>query len=169
MQGLFRTQLQQISQQWRENGLPSAETVEATAVRLDTWKNEHNINGLWKTPPLMVTATLDDGLGQGLHCIHRYAAIAGLKVHHLGLLQTAAGIVSACQKLNPDFVGLTVLQLDSDEDLARVGHNLPSHTRLVAGGPAFKYDPGMASRCGVAYVAFNVAYFIDFLCQWQPQ
>jgi methylmalonyl-CoA mutase cobalamin-binding subunit len=169
MQDLLRIQLQQISQQWRVNGLPSAETVEAAAVRLDMWKKEHKIKGLWDTPPLMVTATLDDGLGQGLSSIHRFAAIAGLNVHHLGLLQSADSIITACQKLHPDFVGLTILQLDTDEALARVGHNLPPGTRLVAGGPAFKYDPEMASRCGVAFVALNVAYFIDFLCQWCSQ
>lgn len=169
MQDLLRIQLQQISQPWRINGLPSAEAVEAEAVRLDNFKKEHKINGLWDIPPLLVTATLDDGLGQGLSSIHRYAAIAGLNVHHLGLLQTADSIIRACQKLNPDFVGLTVLQLDTDEALAQIGHNLPPRTRLVAGGPAFTYDPEMASRCGVAYVARNVAYFIDFLCQWRPQ
>ncbi|MBI5897150.1 MAG: hypothetical protein HZB24_14495 [Desulfobacterales bacterium] len=86
-----------------------------------------------------------------------------MQVIPLGLVRPADAIVAACLAHHPEYLGLTVLQLDSEEDLARVGHRLPAGTCLIAGGPAFRYDPEMALRCGVHYVAANVAYFIDFL------
>ncbi len=61
---------------------------------------------------------------------------------------------------------MTVLQLDSDDDLARVGHALPARTRLIAGGPVFKFDPDMADRCGIDYVAPSVAHFVAYLLRW---
>jgi len=56
-----------------------------------------------------------------------------------------------------------MLQLDSEEELVSIAHRLPAGTCLIAGGPAFRHDPEMAQRCGVHYVAANVAYFIDYL------
>ena len=39
--------------------------------------------GLWASPPLMLTATLDDGLGQGLAVIEKFAKAIG---HPAGFL-----------------------------------------------------------------------------------
>jgi len=116
----------------------------------------------------MLTATLDDGIGQGISLIERFAAAAGLEVQRIGLLQYPGFILERCHILQPAMLGLTVLQLDSDDDLAEVGLNRPVQTSIVAGGPAFKFDPEMGKRCRVDYIAPNVAYFINYLLDWKP-
>ncbi len=158
----------QLSQVWISQGLPSHPDLESTADDLVLWKQVHQVNGLWAVRPLMLTATIDDGLGQGLQIIQRYADVLGMDVIFLGLLQKPEDIVAACHRHEPDFLGLTVLQLDSDEDLCRIGRSLCSKTALIAGGPVFKFDPELAERCNVAYVAGNVACFIDYVLKWAP-
>lgn len=135
------------------------------ADQLEKVKKALVIKGIWVEKPLMVTATLDDGLGQGLRTIHRYGSIIGLEIHSLGMLQTPETIIAACRRLLPRFLGLTVLQLDSDDDLGHIGNHLPRETSLIAGGPVFQYDPDMAPRCGVAAACPNVAHFIDYMCR----
>ena len=132
------------------------------------WKEAHDLAGLWASPPRLLTATLDDGLGMGLDLIERFAALAGMEVNRLGLMQKSDTVLEACRRLRPDLLGLTVLQLDSEAPLARIGHGLPAHTRLVAGGPVFKYDQDVARRCGVSFVAGHVGHFIAFLLDWTP-
>lgn len=163
----LREKIRRITDKWLSGGLPSREKLESTVISLDRWKQDHQVKGIWPNRrPLMATTTLDDGLGQGLQVIERYAAAAGLRVNQLGLLKKPDFIVEQCHRLQPDFLGLTILQLDSEDDLARVGHGKPPETVLIAGGPVFKFDPPMAQRCKVDYVAPNVAYFMDFLLRF---
>ncbi|MFZ1985071.1 MAG: cobalamin B12-binding domain-containing protein [Desulfatitalea sp.] len=164
MQSL-RRQLETLCREWIDQGLPSREQIVRCAQTLIRWKEQHSGLGLWPEAPLLMTATLDDGIGQGIEIIHLFAEALGMRVMPLGLLQPADAIVAACRQHCPAFLGLTVLQLDSEEELASVGQRLPPGTCLIAGGPAFRYDPEMATRCGVHHVAANVAYFIDFLLQ----
>ena len=124
-------------------------------------------SGLWENPPLIITATLDDGLGQGLEIIRMFSETAGLEIIDLGLLVTPEKIIAACKKNNPDLLGLTVLQFDSEEDILMISKNLPSKTKIIAGGPVFTADPGFARRAGVHFTAKNVAYFIRFLLRLQ--
>ena len=166
-QKIYRIKLQALADQWRKEGLPSAESLGIIADQLEADKQNWAIDGIWDQKPLIVTATLDDGIGQGLSTIHLFSRVIGLEIHALGLLQPPETIIEACKRLRPDFLGLTVLQLDSDDNLARVGHGLPSPTRLIAGGPAFRFDPEMADRCGVHFVARDVARFVDFMCRWR--
>lgn len=155
-----------ISQKWISEGLPSRQMVESTAEELTQWKRDHQISGIWRNRPIIVTATIDDGIGQGIQIIENYAKVMGLWVVHIGLLQSSDTLIDQCQQLQPDFLGLTILQLDSDDTLCKVGHNLPSKTCLITGGPVFKFDPDMAARCNVDYVASNVGYFVDYLLKW---
>ncbi len=164
----FREKVGQICRQWISDGLPSRQVMESAADMLEQWKRRHGVSGLWKAAPLMLTATLDDGIGQGLSLIERFAAVAGFDVQRIGLLQHPGFIVEKCHILQPAMLGLTVLQLDSDESLAEVGQHRPAATAIVAGGPAFKFDPEMGRRCGVDYIAPNVAYFLDYLTKWTP-
>lgn len=134
------------------------------AAELSEWKQGHQVTGLWPEPaPLMLTATLDDGIGIGLDLIHRYVQVLGLRLIPLGLLQSPDAIIQACRQYQPDYLGITILQLDSDDDLAYLGKHLPADTRLIAGGPVFRYDPDMAERCGVHFVARDVSHFISFM------
>lgn len=165
----LKKRLGRISQKWISEGLPSRQVLECTAETLSQWKSDRRVGGVWPGHPLMmVTATIDDGIGQGIQIIERYAKLMGLKVAHIGLLLDPDTIIDRCRRLQPDVLGITVLQLDSDDALCRVGHNLPSKTRLIAGGPAFGFDADMATRCNVDYVASNVAYFIDYLLKRLP-
>ena len=153
---------------WTAQRGASRQDLDSAADELVRWKAIHRVGGLWPRRPLMLTATLDDGIGQGLQIIHRYADILGMDILPLGLLQTPEAITAACRKHEPDFLGLTILQLDSDDDLCQVGHSLPSKTMLIAGGPVFKFDPEMAERCKVGYVAGDASCFIEFLLDWPP-
>jgi methanogenic corrinoid protein MtbC1 len=116
----------------------------------------------------MVTATLDDGLGQGLKIIETFAEAIGMRLVSLGLLQSAATIVNACRDEKPDFLGLTVLQFDTEEALTAIAGQLPKNTRIVAGGPAFSGDPDFAERTGTHYAARNVAAFLRFMLDEAP-
>ena len=111
----------------------------------------------------MVSATIDDGWGHGLEVIEKLAAATGVRIHSLGLLQSPERISEACLKLNPRLLGLTVLQLDSDDWVADIVRRLPSSTLLVAGGPAFHYDEDLARRTGTHVVVKNGAAFLQFL------
>ena len=157
--------LEELSRKWQSKGLPSRSGLEKAAGELCEWKVKTGVSGLWDTPPLMITATLDDGLGQGLEVIRMFSETAGLEIIELGLLVTPDKIIAACKKNNPDFLGLTVLQFDSEENILMISKNLPSKTKIIAGGPVFTADPEFAQRTGIHFVAKNVADFIRFLLQ----
>ncbi len=159
----LRQKLRRLCDQWIAEGLPSREVLERTADELEQWKQDHQIVGIWPLRPLLVTATLDDGIGQGLSIIERYAEIVGLDVERIGLLQKPQTIIDTCHRRQPAFLGLTVLQLDSDDALAGIGRSLPVHTRLMTGGPVFQIDPELAARCNVDFVAVDLACFVDYL------
>jgi len=163
MEQRLRVQLLHLSRQWIEHGLPSREKVTRAAADLEQWKHRRQVQGLWLEPPRMITTTLDDGLGLGLILIERFAGIMGISFDRMGLVQKPKAIVARCQTDVPDFLGLTVLQLDSDDALEFVGRSLPEKTCLIAGGTAFRLDPELAVRCRVDFVAKNVAHFIHFI------
>ncbi len=152
-----------LADSWQKNGLPSHETLAKIAMEINTWKKENAISGLWVKPPLMITATLDDGMGMGLNMIHLYAKALGIRIMHLGLLKTPEMIIGQVKIHRPGFLGLTVLQFDTEDDLVLITGNLPRETILIAGGPVFKADPGLAERAGVHVVAENVAVFITYM------
>ena len=60
----------------RESYLKAAED-------LSEWRSARNCGGLWDAPPLMLTATLDDGWGYGLEVIEKLAAAAGVQIRSL--------------------------------------------------------------------------------------
>jgi methanogenic corrinoid protein MtbC1 len=126
-------------------------------------------SGLWGMPPIMITATLDDGLGHGLEIIRMFSEAAGLEIIDLGLLVTPEKIITACKKNKPDLLGLTVLQFDSEENILMISRNLPERTKIIAGGPVFAADRGFARRTGIHFAAKNVAYFIRFLLQFESE
>jgi len=67
---------------------------------LHEWKVNTGVSGLWDIPPLMITATLDDGLGHGLEVIRMFSETAGLEIIELGLLVKPEKIITACKKIN---------------------------------------------------------------------
>lgn len=122
---------------------------------------------LWPRPPRMLTATIDDGWGEGLAVIQALACGAGVLVENLGVLQPPETIVKACQRERPDLLGLTVLQFDSDDAVRHIVERLPPQTTLVAGGAAYRYDPDFAKRTRTPFVARNGAAFLQFLLNYR--
>jgi len=159
----FRTAVGSLAYQWIAKGLPSRQGLDEAADYLECLRERLKVNGLWVHPPLMVTATLDDDLGQGLAIIEKQAVAVGMCLIPLGLMQTPEDITDACRCHQPEFLGLTVLQFDTEDDLTCITNHLPRKTRVVAGGPLFAPDPGFAGRTGIHYAAKNAAYFLRYM------
>jgi hypothetical protein len=164
----LRKILNDLLEEWHRMGLPARAAVIQRAKEILHWKAAQNIEGLWPDAPLLVTATLDDGFGQGLEIIHLYAEVVGLRTHFLGLLQKPDAVLAACRRLKPDFLGLTVLQFDTEDALRTIRGKLPVKTRLIAGGPLFKADPEFAVRTGIDFAADNVADLLVYLLEDTP-
>ena len=159
----MRNMLEELSQLLHADGSWSrAEIFQAGEILLDR-KNAFSIKGLWPSPPLMITATLDDAVGQGLTIIHLFSQLAGVDVKPLGLMQSPKKIIDACRQSLPDILGMTILQFHSEETLCDMAESLPSQTQIVVGGPIFKTF-SQKELDGKGYqVIDNVRYFLDFL------
>jgi methylmalonyl-CoA mutase cobalamin-binding subunit len=159
----FRTVVGDLANQWIATGLPSRQALDETADKLASLRERLKVNGLWDQRPSMVTATLDDGLGHGLAIIEKFAAVVGMRLIPQGLMQTPEAVIDACQRHQPDYLGLTILQFDTEDDLTCIARHLPQKTRIVAGGPVFSGDPDFARRTGTHHAAKNVAGFLRYL------
>lgn len=159
----FRTAVKQLADKWLLVGLPSKEKLDEAARKLDQLRRQLSIPGIWAQPPTLATATIDDGLGQGLAVIEAFVRAIGMQVIQIGLMKRPEEIVAACNQYNPHFLGLTVLQFDTEEELRFISNRLPKRTRIVAGGPVFTGDPDFAQRTGTHYAAKNVADFLRFM------
>jgi methylmalonyl-CoA mutase cobalamin-binding subunit len=148
---------------WKAGRAPTRADMETAAEDILAWRIRERCAGLWGVPPKMVTATIDDGWGNGLKLIHLFAEAAGVQVVPLGLLQPPGDIAAACVTIEPAFLGMTVLQFDSEDDLIDIARNIPSGTQIVAGGPVFAADRELAVRAGIHYVAASAADFWIFL------
>lgn len=164
----MRDRVSDLLQQWFRRGKPSREDYLEMARELEAMRRQSAWGGLWPQPPSMITATLDDGWGHGLDIIEALAAAVGVAVHSLGVLQSPETIVQACRERQPDLLGLTVLQFDSDDALIRITRSLPPVTTLIAGGAAYRYDPEFAERTGTHAVARDGIAFLRFLLGYQP-
>jgi len=150
---------------WETSGLPGRSTLHDIADALLLWRSDNKIPGLWQQPPCMVGATLDDAWGLGIELILKYARVLGMKTRFLGTLLPWAQIVAACQDIRPDYLGLTVLQLDSEDDLALLRTRVPGDVQIIAGGPAFRFDDELQARVGIDHVAKDLAAFLQFFLQ----
>jgi methylmalonyl-CoA mutase cobalamin-binding subunit len=164
----LRLKIAELVETLRKTRRPSRNALLSAAERVLEWKRGSGAAGLWPRPPLMVTATLDDGWGHGLEVIHLYGEVAGLSIIPLGLLKTPGEIIGACASRQPDILGLTVLQFDTEEALIEIRSGIPKQTRIVAGGPLFGADPDLARRAGIDFVAVDAAAFIEYLLDFQP-
>lgn len=154
---------------WKTQGRPGRATLHAAADELSAWRLRENVPGLWTRPPKMLGATLDDGWGHGIELILKFAHALGCETHFLGVLCPIDIIVEACNQEKPDILGLTVLQLDTEETLKNLGDQLPRELRrkmkLIAGGPVFTIDPELSERAGIDFVARDAAHFIRHLLE----
>jgi hypothetical protein len=155
--------IRNLTIRWRRNGLPGHDGLAAAAQTLTVLRDSSGVCPLWQTPPRFYTATLDDALGQGLAVIHAFADAVGLRRRLLGLTVPADTVIAACRADAPALLGMTVLQFDSEADLARIRREIPQTTRMVCGGPLFKADPDLAERCGIDFIAKDVGAFLEYL------
>ncbi len=136
---ILRTVLTDFIKKLDENPGMSGSEVLQTGRKLLTWKATEAVDGLFSQPPRLMTATLDDGIGQGLTMIHCFAELTGVEIIHLGLMQTSATITAECRRQHPDMLGLTVLQYDTEEILCdHIIPQLPETVQVIVGGPIFK-------------------------------
>ena len=161
----FRGVVRRFADEWLSVGIPSREKLDEVARSLDRLRQQSSIPGIWEYRPILATATVDDGLGQGLTVIEVFAEAIGMQIIHLGLMKKPEEIIADCRRYHPDFLGLTVLQFDTEEELLLISESLPGHTRIVAGGPVFTSDPDFAKRTGTHYTAKNVADFLRFMLE----
>ncbi len=152
--------LTELLNTWSDKGRPGRATLHEAADELLAWRRSENVPGLWVHPPRMLGATIDDGWGHGIQLILKFAEVLGCRTHFLGLLCPIDTIVEACKKERSDILGLTVLQLDSEDDLKDLRNRLPRKVRLIAGGPVFAIDPQLPERTGVDFAARDAAHFI---------
>ena len=139
-----------------------AEIFRAGEILLDR-KKASSIKGLWQSPPLMVTATLEDAVGQGLTIIHLFSRLAGVDLKPLGLMRTPEEIIHACRQCRPVILGMTILQFHSEEALCEIIENLPAQTRVVVGGPIFKPFSQEELDTKNYLVLNDIRHFLDFL------
>ncbi len=148
--------------QWHRHP-PTRQGYLEAAGQLSACRRASGCRALWPRPPRMLTATLDDGWGHGLEIIQALAEAVGIRVARLGVLQKPEAVVSACRRMLPDLLGLTVLQFDSDDEVRHIVDHLPPQVTLVAGGAAYQFDPNFADRTCTPVVARNGAAFLHFL------
>ena len=139
-----------------------AEIYRAGEILLDR-KDPATAKGIWQSPPLMMTATLDDAIGQGLKIIHLYSRLAGMNVKQLGLMQPPDKIIEACRLSPPDILGLTILQFHSEETLCDLVEHLPSQTKVIVGGPIFTSFSREELDTKKYHVLNTIQHFINFL------
>lgn len=167
MEEKLRAALREFSDTWRQDPTVSWTEMYQTGEKLLAWKKEENISGIWKKKPKMITATLEDGVGQGLKMIHLFSQVAGIEIIPLGLMQKEEAIINACIKQAPDFLGMTILQFDSEERLTHIINHISKETQVVVGGPIFN----MMDREELLkkpYIVLNtVSAYVDFLLNRQ--
>lgn len=163
----LETKVQRLLRTWKENKLPGSTTLHEMADDLMVWRETDGVPGLWVEPPVMFGVTMDDGWGHGIQIILKYAGLLGCRTEFLGLLMTWEEISTICRNREPDILGLTVLQFDTEEDIAELRKNISPKTKIVAGGPVFKIDDDLALRVGIDYVAGDVGDFLNYLLKWK--
>jgi methylmalonyl-CoA mutase cobalamin-binding subunit len=162
-------QLLDLSEKWRQSGLPSRQELLDTADRLERQSKTGKPSTESAAGPILLTATLDDAMGQGLDIIERFATLLHCRVQRLGLLLSSEEVVDACRRLQPDILGMTVLQFDTEEELADIANRLPPDTCFIAGGPVFRPGGDFARRCGIHQVIRDVGAFVCWLANRQQE
>lgn len=148
---------------WRIKGLPGRWELLEIGNELSGWCADNNFSGLWDIPPLMVGATLDDAWGMGLELILKFAKVLGMETRLLGLFLSWTEVADQCRQLRPDFLGMTVLQFDTEDDLIALRQHLPEKTRLIVGGPIFRTDTGIQDRASIDYICQDLPDFIQLM------
>jgi len=101
----LRRHLEKLSRGWIAQGLPSREQLVRSGQELIRWKQETGHQGLWSTRPRLLTATLDDGIGQGIEIIQLFAEVMGMQVIPLGLVRPPTALWPLAGSTCPNMSG----------------------------------------------------------------
>ncbi|MDY6903484.1 MAG: hypothetical protein SWH61_02255 [Thermodesulfobacteriota bacterium] len=161
---VLRASLTTFLQKLDANPGMSGSEMLATARSMLDLKQDQGIDGIFAIPPRMMTATLDDGIGQGLILIHCLAELAGVVLTPLGLMQTPETIITECRHRQPDILGLTVLQYETEEMLCdELIPQLPGDVTVILGGPVFRTMGGETLAAKPYRVLNDAGAFLDYL------
>ncbi|MEW6077368.1 MAG: hypothetical protein AB1724_06135 [Thermodesulfobacteriota bacterium] len=160
----WRTALTDCARFLAENpGMTSSEVM-AMGREMLARKKAGGLTEIFPVPPRLMTATLDDGIGQGLALIHCFAELAGLTILPLGLMRPPETIVAECRRQRPDILGLTVLRDDAEEVLCDlIIPQVPDTVRVIAGGPVFNMMTAGALADKPYRVLNRISLFLAYL------
>ena len=159
----MRPILEEMSRMLHANASWSRAEIFRAGEILQDRKDAMVIKGLWQLPPRMITATLDDAIGQGLQIIHLFSRLAGVNVQSMGLMQPPDKIIDFCRKSSPDILGMTLLQFHSEEILCDIVASLPPQTTTIVGGPIFKSFSRKELNNKDYLVLNDIHLFLEFL------
>ncbi|WP_143083095.1 hypothetical protein [Thermodesulforhabdus norvegica] len=129
----FRNEVLGVIRRWELRGLPPRWTLINTLKELKK-RRDTVVASLFESPPLILTATLDDGWGVGIEVIHAACDVLGIPYVFLGLIVSPEVIIRKCEELRPGVLGLTVLHESSLMDLKSLDQNLPENVLILVGG-----------------------------------
>jgi len=159
--------LTELVSTWNNNPTISWGHIYSIGEKLLVWKKQNNCKGLWGKSPKMITATMDDGIGQGLKMIHLFSRVAGVELFQLGLMQSMETIIDACKNQHPHFLGMTILQFDTEEILNAIISKIPINIQILVGGPIFK-KISESTLQNKKYIPFdNVCDYLNFLLHFE--
>ncbi len=141
----------------------SRERLVSWAEKFIDYKKTRNFTGFFKTPQTMLTATIDDGLGMGIELISLYAKVAGIDIIKLGIMLSAEEIIEGCNRYMPDYLGLTVLQFDTQDELIKIADKIDKNIKIIAGGPVFSLNTNFLKESKVNYTAKNAPDFLRII------
>jgi methylmalonyl-CoA mutase cobalamin-binding subunit len=165
----LRKIVDELTNNWKNDPKISWTQIYGIGEKLLEWKTQKNIAGLWQYPPKMITATMDDGIGQGLKLIHLFSRIAGLEIVPLGLMQSRETIINECNKQCPEFLGMTILQFETEEILNTIIPQFPEKMIVLAGGPIFKMIPDDDIQNKKYFSFHHISEYLTFLLNYEPK
>ena len=165
---MFRREVEQLLHHWQSDGPPPRWRLREQLKDLKANRQTLGIPSLWAVPPAIVTATLDDGWGHGIETVALCARALGMTLHTLGLLVPPSEIAAACRRLRPDFLALTVLQVESKEALQLITDQVSPATQVFVGGALVQSCPQAFNRPNLL-AASNLTVFVEQLLRHQAQ
>jgi len=161
----FRKKLEKTLNEWHLHGVPPRYELRSVISDLRNWRENVGVSSLWDQPPLMVSATLDDGWGLGIETIESCARAVGICVYSIGLMIPAQDLIRTCHEMRPDLLALTMLHSDTEPVLEQVCTAVAGMSRVVVGGAGAAGNPRLEQRLDIM-VAKDISDFLELLLSW---
>lgn len=158
----FRTRVEELLSSWKSRGAPPRAETRQSLQELRESLDRSGLLSLWREPPCVITATLDDGWGHGIATVEMAAEALGARIFRLGLLAEPERIVDSCLQHRCRYLALTVLHSDSTLALLWIRHQLPDDIAIVAGGPGVGDESELSPESGILR-ADSITDFLEIL------